>query len=223
MTITNDYQVFLNGCIKNNAVDYKVLYENKCKENENVVNDAKTLIQKLQEQVKEYSESWQSMLKVNYEKTKTIKFLKNELKDNEIDLQKFDELVKFKEDAEENCSSYAVIEKLNQEFKTLEEEYETFKSRNEEIGNRAQNFYNIIQTLIISLVNMNSEYCPGDDISIGDNWNYQVTEEERNGIEEILDDMNRDDWNGDDNHAQLRINLENEIVFEYNDSEEEDE
>lgn len=223
MTITNDYQVFLNGCIKNNAVDYKVLYENKCKENENVVNDAKTLIQKLQEQVKEYSESWQSMLKVNYEKTKTIKLLKNELKDNEIDLQKFDELVKFKEDAEENCSSYAVIEKLNQEFKTLEEEYETFKSRNEEIGNRAQNFYNIIQTLIISLVNMNSEYCPGDDISIGDNWNYQVTEEERNGIEEILDDMNRDDWNGDDNHAQLRINLENEIVFEYNDSEEEDE
>jgi len=223
MTITNDYQVFLNGCIKNNAVDYKVLYENKCKENENVVTDAKTLIQKLQEQVKEYSESWQSMLKVNYEKTKTIKFLKNELKDNEIDLQKFDELVKFKEDAEENCSSYAVIEKLNQEFKTLEEEYETFKSRNEEIGNRAQNFYNIIQTLIISLVNMNSEYCPGDDISIGDNWNYQVTEEERNGIEEILDDMNRDDWNGDDNHAQLRINLENEIVFEYNDSEEEDE
>ncbi len=223
MTITNDYQVFLNGCIKNNAVDYKVLYENKCKENETVVNDAKTLIQKLQEQVKEYSESWQSMLKVNYEKTKTIKFLKNELKDNEIDLQKFDELVKFKEDAEENCSSYAVIEKLNQEFKTLEEEYETFKSRNEEIGNRAQNFYNIIQTLIISLVNMNSEYCPGDDISIGDNWNYQVTEEERNGIEEILDDMNRDDWNGDDNHAQLRINLENEIVFEYNDSEEEDE
>ncbi len=223
MTITNDYQVFLNGCIKNNAVDYKVLYENKCKENENVVNDAKTLIQKLQEQVKEYSESWQSMLEVNYEKTKTIKLLKNELKDNEIDLQKFDELVKFKEDAEENCSSYAVIEKLNQEFKTLEEEYETFKSRNEEIGNRAQNFYNIIQTLIISLVNMNSEYCPGDDISIGDNWNYQVTEEERNGIEEILDDMNRDDWNGDDNHAQLRINLENEIVFEYNDSEEEDE
>jgi len=223
MTITNDYQVFLNGCIKNNAVDYKVLYENKCKENENVVTDAKTLIQKLQEQVKEYSESWQSMLKVNYEKTKTIKFLKNELKDNEIDLQKFDELVKFKQDAEENCSSYAVIEKLNQEFKTLEEEYETFKSRNEEIGNRAQNFYNIIQTLIISLVNMNSEYCPGDDISIGDNWNYQVTEEERNGIEEILDDMNRDDWNGDDNHAQLRINLENEIVFEYNDSEEEDE
>ncbi len=223
MTITNDYQVFLNGCIKNNAVDYKVLYENKCKENETVVTDAKTLIQKLQEQVKEYSESWQSMLKVNYEKTKTIKFLKNELKDNEIDLQKFDELVKFKEDAEENCSSYAVIEKLNQEFKTLEEEYETFKSRNEEIGNRAQNFYNIIQTLIISLVNMNSEYCPGDDISIGDNWNYQVTEEERNGIEEILDDMNRDDWNGDDNHAQLRINLENEIVFEYNDSEEEDE
>jgi len=223
MTITNDYQVFLNGCIKNNAVDYKVLYENKCKENETVVNDAKTLIQKLQEQVKEYSESWQSMLEVNYEKTKTIKFLKNELKDNEIDLQKFDELVKFKQDAEENCSSYAVIEKLNQEFKTLEEEYETFKSRNEEIGNRAQNFYNIIQTLIISLVNMNSEYCPGDDISIGDNWNYQVTEEERNGIEEILDDMNRDDWNGDDNHAQLRINLENEIVFEYNDSEEEDE
>jgi len=223
MTITNDYQVFLNGCIKNNAVDYKVLYENKCKENENVVTDAKTLIQKLQEQVKEYSESWQSMLKVNYEKTKTIKFLKNELKDNEIDLQKFDELVKFKEDAEENCSSYAVIEKLNQEFKTLEEEYETFKSRNEEIGNRAQNFYNIIQTLIISLVNMNSEYCPGDEISIGDNWNYQVTEDARNGIEEILDDMNRDDWNGDDNHAQLRINLENEIVFEYNDSEEEDE
>jgi len=223
MTITNDYQVFLNGCIKNNAVDYKVLYENKCKENETVVNDAKTLIQKLQEQVKEYSESWQSLLEVNHEKTKTIKFLKNELKDNEIDLQKFDELVKFKEDAEENCSSYAVIEKLNQEFKTLEEEYETFKSRNEEIGNRAQNFYNIIQTLIISLVNMNSEYCPGDDISIGDNWNYQVTEEERNGIEEILDDMNRDDWNGDDNHAQLRINLENEIVFEYNDSEEEDE
>jgi len=223
MTITNDYQVFLNGCIKNNAVDYKVLYENKCKENENVVTDAKTLIQKLQEQVKEYSESWQSLLEVNHEKTKTIKFLKNELKDNEIDLQKFDELVKFKEDAEENCSSYAVIEKLNQEFKTLEEEYETFKSRNEEIGNRAQNFYNIIQTLIISLVNMNSEYCPGDDISIGDNWNYQVTEEERNGIEEILDDMNRDDWNGDDNHAQLRINLENEIVFEYNDSEEEDE
>jgi len=223
MTITNDYQVFLNGCIKNNAVDYKVLYENKCKENENVVTDAKTLIQKLQEQVKEYSESWQSLLEVNHEKTKTIKFLKNELKDNEIDLQKFDELVKFKQDAEENCSSYAVIEKLNQEFKTLEEEYETFKSRNEEIGNRAQNFYNIIQTLIISLVNMNSEYCPGDDISIGDNWNYQVTEEERNGIEEILDDMNRDDWNGDDNHAQLRINLENEIVFEYNDSEEEDE
>jgi hypothetical protein len=40
MTVTNDFQVFLNGCIKNNAVDYKILYENKCKENEELKKQA---------------------------------------------------------------------------------------------------------------------------------------------------------------------------------------
>ena len=61
MPITTDYSVFLNGCIKNNAVDYKILYKNKCKENEELIiqADAETtadMINKLNEEYDKLNE-----------------------------------------------------------------------------------------------------------------------------------------------------------------------
>jgi hypothetical protein len=61
MPITTDYSVFLKGCIKNNAVDYKILYKNKCKENEELIiqADAETtadMINKLNEEYDKLNE-----------------------------------------------------------------------------------------------------------------------------------------------------------------------
>jgi len=61
MPINTDYSVFLNGCIKNNAVDYKILYKNKCKENEELIiqADAETtadMINKLNEEYDKLNE-----------------------------------------------------------------------------------------------------------------------------------------------------------------------
>lgn len=79
MTITNDFQVFLNNCIKNNAIDYKILYENKCKECEELKKQADPentiiMIDKLNEEYSDLYDKKEKLendifeLKVKYDK-----------------------------------------------------------------------------------------------------------------------------------------------------------
>ncbi len=58
MTITDDYSVFLEGCVKNNAVDYKILYNNKCKECKEleIKADAETTANMIDKLNEEYNE-----------------------------------------------------------------------------------------------------------------------------------------------------------------------
>ena len=82
MTITSDYSVFLKGCIKNNAVDYKILYNNKCKENNELTikadaENTANIINKLNEEF--------NIVNIKYEETKEILKNKKEIIDNIIE------------------------------------------------------------------------------------------------------------------------------------------
>lgn len=161
MTVTNDFQVFLNGCIKNNAVDYKVLYENKCKENEELKKQA---------------------------------------------------------DAENTAN---MIDRLNQEYDELDDRHNLYVKEKQEyidtLEQRCDNFYHLSQTLMMTLLNMNCVHNPGEEFIIGDNWNYNANEET---LQEIVDDMNNDDWNGDDRQAQMELIDGNEIHVVFRDPDE---
>ena len=160
MTITNDYQVFLNGCIKNNAVDYKVLYENKCEECEKL---------------------------------------------------------KIQADSENTAN---MINKLNEEYQKLQEEFEDYKNKSEILdkhnNERAESFYDLSQTLMMTLLQMNCEHNPGENIYIGDQFDYRFTTDIRNAFEEAMDDMNRGDWNGDGRQCQMAL-IDNELCIDIRD------
>lgn len=84
MPITTDYSVFLKGCIKNNAVDYKILYKNKCKENEELIiqADAETTADMINKLNEEYDKLYEDKLIVENEN----KLLQSKISKMEKDL-----------------------------------------------------------------------------------------------------------------------------------------
>jgi len=88
MPITSDYSVFLNGCIKNNAVDYKVLYNDKCKENNELTikadaENTANIINKLNEEFNKLNEEF-NILNIKYEEIKEILKIKKEIENKEF-------------------------------------------------------------------------------------------------------------------------------------------
>ena len=82
---------------------------------------------------------------------------------------------------------------------------------------RSANFYHVCQAMTISLIIMNSEHHPGEEITIGNDWNYKLSTDEQEARKEIIDEMNLDDWNGDSRQAQMELVNGNEITIDLRD------
>jgi len=205
MTITNDYQVFLNGCIKNNAVDYKVLYENQCKQlhcDDDGYADSEWFNEKMDKHIECHlggDGEWGSL------GFKT--------------LQEFvDAYDKLEEEADaENTAN--MINKLNEEYQKLQEEFEDYKKKSEILdkynNERAESFYDLSQTLIMTLINQ-GQSIDEENIYIGDQFDYRFTTDIRNAFEEAMDDMNKCDWNGDGRQCQMVL-IDNELCIDIRD------
>jgi hypothetical protein len=117
MPITSDTSVFINKCIKNDAVDYKVLYENKCKECEELKKKLDAENEPISEE--EQSELLKSIMDYIVEKQNEINKL---IKENEE--------LKKKVDAEKTAD---MINKLNDEFDEINDKWLKEKNKNEEL------------------------------------------------------------------------------------------
>ena len=80
MTITNDYNQFLKGCIKNGAVDYKILYENKEKECQEL--EVKADAETTADMMEKLNEEYEKLYNECEELKKKTKSMENEIKSN---------------------------------------------------------------------------------------------------------------------------------------------
>ena len=155
MPITTDYSVFLNGCIKNDAVDYKILYENKCKENEELIikSDAENTADMIHKLNEEYNDLYQEKEKMKNEldKIKLDKINNKEILEWFIKDKKYEY-----QDDEDFINNYlyelpADIMECEEIIYILEDTFGIVKMSKEEIEELKNEYYNI--TFITNMSN----------------------------------------------------------------------
>jgi len=218
MTITNNFDEFLQGCINNNAVDYKSVYEKLTEKNEQLTEKIygdkfwginKGLLQEKSDLIKQYN-------RVVKEKCKIKKENEELIKENE-------ELKKFRQEAEDTCSNYAVIEELNQEYQQLQMNLDDEEYKKELSIKKSEKLFDLSKHLMLMIIEQHCDFNDSDDpinmmtsTTTELDWSPIVEE-----LEEVIDDMNKNDWNTDGNMTQMKlVDYEINIIEEESSDEE---
>jgi len=192
MTITNNFDEFLQGCINNNAVDYKSVYEKLTEKNEQLTEKIygdkfwginKGLLQEKSDLIKQYNRVVKEKCKIKKENEELKKQLKNMSESNDAGLlcdtngdciynlkeeneeliKENEELIKFKQEAEDTCSNYAVIEELNQEYQQLQMNLDDEEYKKELSIKKSEKLFDLSKHLMLIIIEQHCDFNDPDD------------------------------------------------------------
>jgi len=191
MPITTDFTEFVEGCKKNKAVDYKVLYEK-----------SQSKIEVLEETFEDLRQDFENAGKENAEKIVRYLTMIDKLK-------------------EETKDKDEIFESMKQDVVSLQKSFQ--RARQNQIQYRE-----IIQKLTVGIILANGRDEFQEEIKIANEtspmWHRGMTRDEAETYNEILDEMNQDDWNEDGGMCCLKYDYEEDCIqYFMNDEEEEEE
>ena len=191
MPITTDFTEFVEGCKKNNAVDYKVLYEK-----------SQSKIEVLEETFEDLRQDFENAGKENAEKIVRYLTMIDKLK-------------------EETKDKDEIFESMKRDITQLQKSFE--RARQNQIQYRE-----MIQKITVGVILANGRDQFQEEIKItpdsGAKWIRGMTRDEAETYNEILDEMNQDDWNEDGGMCCLKYDYEEDCIqYFMNDEEEEEE
>jgi len=200
MPITTDFAEFVEGCKKNNAVDYKVLYEKSQEENK-----------KLKEKLHCDDEGFADSEWFNEKLEKHIEcHLSGDGEWGSLGFKNLQDFVDGYDKLEEEIKDKdEIFESMKRDIVSLQKSFE--RARQNQIQYRS-----MIKKLTVGIVLTNNDDSFQEEIKISNEtspmWYCGMTRDEAETYNFILDEMNQNDWNEDGGMCYLKYDNESDCI-----------